>query len=32
MKAKEVPANGLNYMRLLQAIAQPEINIATWKA
>jgi EAL and modified HD-GYP domain-containing signal transduction protein len=27
MQAKEVPANRLNYMRLLQAIAQPELNI-----
>jgi c-di-GMP-related signal transduction protein len=27
MQAKEVPANRLNYMRLLQAVSQPELNI-----
>jgi len=27
MQAKEVPANRLNYMRLLQAISQPELNV-----
>ena len=27
MQAKEVPTNRLNYMRLLQAIAQPELDI-----
>ncbi len=27
MQAKEVPANRLNYMRLLQAVSQPELNL-----
>jgi c-di-GMP-related signal transduction protein len=27
MQAREVPANRLNYMRLLQAVSQPELNL-----
>ena len=32
MKAKEIPANRLNYLRLLQAISRPELEVRELEA